>query len=120
MVKRDVVKHGAIKLHNVVPTVIVIIEKLHGNAAEQDRFVANPRSKRFVVESPVLIVVVEAIQFKVKMGDVHILPAIAVYVGSIDTHARLVTSVLASSQAGQERHILKCSVVLVEKKEIRP
>ena len=102
------------------PAVVVVIQKFHGDAAVEDGFVADAGAIRVVVEGSVMVVVVEAIQFEIEVRDVDVEPAVAIHVGGVDAHAGFVTAVLAGRHAGNERNILKGSVVLVEKKKIRP
>ena len=44
MIELNVVEHGAVQLQNVVPAIVVVVEKFHGDAAQQDRFVADSAS----------------------------------------------------------------------------
>ena len=73
-----------------------------------------------VVEGSILVVVVQAIQLEIQMRDVNVLPAIAVHVRRVDAHSRFVAAVLARRNAGNQRNILKRSIVFVEEKKIRP
>src|ERR1043165_6637239 len=54
------------------------------------------------------------------MGDVDILPAIAVYVGGVDAHSCFVPAVLACRHPRYERDVVKFSIVLVDEKKIWP
>src|SRR5450631_615337 len=107
MVEIDVVQHGAVQLQDVGPAVIVVIQKFHGDAAQQNGLVSDAGAKRLVIESTVAVVVIEAIQFEIQVGNVKVLPAIAVNVGGVNAHPSFVTSVLAGRHAGDERHVLK-------------
>ena len=102
MIELNIVDHGAVGLHDIVPAIIVIVQKFHGYATHQDRFVTDAGAIGHIGEGAVPIVVVETIQFEVQMSDVHILPAIAVHVGGIDAHAGLIASVLTHGQAGDQ------------------
>src|SRR5438477_4457668 len=73
-----------------------------------------------VFEGSIPVVVVETIQFKIKVRDINVQPAVAVYVRRIDAHARFVAAVFARRKAGDEGNILKGSVVLIEEQKIRP
>src|ERR1700683_3352213 len=120
MVEINVVEHGAVQLKNIVPAVVIVVHELHGNAAQGDSFVADAGAKRIVVEGSIFVVEVKAIQFEIEVSDVDVLPAVAVDVGGVDAHARLVTAVFAGGHAGNERDIFKRSIVIIEKKKIRP
>src|SRR5579872_5744700 len=54
------------------------------------------------------------------MSDVHILPAVAIDIGGIDTHTGLIFPIFTRGDAGDQRHIVESSIVLVNEKEIRP
>src|SRR6266853_5864383 len=75
---------------------------------------------RVVIESSIVIVAVETVQFKIEVGDVHVLPAVAVDIGGIDAHARFIAAVLAGGHSGDERDVLKRAVMPVEEEEIGP
>ena len=100
MIELNVVEHGAVELQDIVPAVVVVVEKLHGDAAQQDGLVADAGAKGVVGEGPVVVVVVKTVQFEIEMGDVDVLPAVAVDVGGIDAHARFVTAIFAGGEAG--------------------
>ena len=68
----------------------------------------------------VLIVEVETIQFEVEMGDVDVLPAVAVDIGGIDAHAGFVPPIFAGGDPGNQRNIFERSIVFVDEQEIRP
>src|SRR4029077_17736652 len=120
VVEPHVVKHGAVQLQDIGPAVVIVVEKLHRDAAQQNRFVSDAGAKRIVIEGAIVIVVVQAIQFEIKMRDVDILPAVAVDVGGVDAHAGFVAAIFAGGDSGSQRDILERSVVLVEEKKIRP
>src|SRR6266852_665976 len=120
MIKLDVVEHGAIQLKYVGPAVVIVVEKFHGDAAQENRFVADAGAIGGIIESAILIVMVKAIQFEIEMRDVDILPAIAVDVGGVDAHPCLVAAVFAGGHSRNEGDILKGAVMLVDKKKIRP
>src|SRR6202021_2335579 len=91
VIKLNVVEHGAIKLHNVGPAVIVVIEKLHRHPTEMYRLVANAGSIRIIGEGAVAVVVIKTVQLKIKMGNVDVLPAVAADIGAMETSAPLGT-----------------------------
>ena len=53
VIELHVVEHGAVQLQNVGPAVVVVIQKFHRNAAQQDGFVADAGAKGIVVEGSV-------------------------------------------------------------------
>src|SRR5258707_1051082 len=59
MIELDVVEHGAIQLQYVWPTVVIVVEKFHGDAAQQNRFVSDAGMIRVVIKSSIVIVMVE-------------------------------------------------------------
>src|SRR5450432_2737108 len=67
VVKGNVIQHGAVELQNVVPTVVVVVQELHGNAAQQDRLVPDSRPECIVIERAILIVVIEPVQFEIEV-----------------------------------------------------
>src|SRR5262249_51686216 len=73
-----------------------------------------------VSERPILIVVVEAIEFEVKMRNVNIEPAVAINIRSIDPHACFVAAVFTGRQAGNQRDVFESAVALIDEQEIRP
>ena len=120
VIELNVVEHGAVQLADIGPSVVVVVEELHGDAAQQNRFVADAGAVSGVVEGPVVVVAVEAVEFKVEVGDIEVLPAVAVHVGGVNAHARLVLAVFARGHAGGERGVLKSAVVVVEEEEVGP
>src|SRR5260370_32909637 len=54
------------------------------------------------------------------MGDVNVLPAVAVNVGGVNAHACFVAAVFAGGDAGEKRDVLKSAVVLVDEEKIGP
>ncbi len=61
VIKLDVVDHRAIDLDDVGPAVVIVIEKFHGDATEENGFVADAGAERGVGEGGVFVVGVEAI-----------------------------------------------------------
>jgi len=61
VIKLDVVDHRAIDLDDVGPAVVIVIEKFHGDAAEENAFVADAGAEGGVGESAVFVGCVEAI-----------------------------------------------------------
>src|SRR5205807_7342735 len=53
VVEIHVIEHGAVQLQNIWPAIIVIIQKLHGNAAQQDGLVADPGAIGVIVEGSI-------------------------------------------------------------------
>src|SRR5208337_3884597 len=111
---------GAVGLHNVRPAVVVVIQKLHRNAAQPHRFVPDPGGKRHVVKGAVVVVVIETIQFEVQVRDVNILPAVTVHIRGVEAHAGFVAPVFTRGYPRNEGDILERSIMLVEEKKIRP
>ena len=120
MVERDIVEHGAVELQNIVPAIVVVIEKLRGHAAQQHRFVTDARAECLIGKSAVMAVAIETVQFEVEMGNVKIHPPIAVDVGGVNAHARLVSTIFAGRHARDQGDVFKRSIVLVNEKKIRP
>jgi len=54
------------------------------------------------------------------MSDVNVEKAVTIHIGSVDSHASFVASVLARRQSGDKRNVGKRSVVIVLKQEVRP
>src|SRR5437762_13026391 len=107
----NVVQHGAVQLQDIGPAVIVIVQELHGDAAQQDGLVPYPGAIGAVIDGSIPVVVVKSIQFEIKVRDVHSLPAVAVHVRGIDAHSRLIASVLAGRPTGNGRYIPKGRVM---------
>ena len=120
MVKVNVIQHGPVQLQNVGPAVVVIIDELHGHPAQPKGLVPDSRAKCEVIESSILVVVVQTIHFEIKVRDIYVLPAVAIHVRGVDPHSSLVAAVLARRHPGHQRNILKCSVVLINEQKIRP
>src|SRR6266540_4056116 len=97
--------------------VVVIIEKLQTPAAQQ----ASCRTDlaRLVSEGKILLVMVEAEQLLIDIGNKQILPAVAVKVRGIYTHTRARRAVVSEGYACLQPNFLKGPVALVDKKEIR-
>ena len=77
--------------------IVVIIEKLQPPAAQQTSRWTN--LARLVGEGEVLLVVVEAEQLLIDVGDKQILPAVAVKVRGIHTHTRTGGAVITEGYA---------------------
>ena len=114
MIKLDVIDHRSVDLQDVRPAVVIVIDKFHGNTAQENGFVADAGAEGGVGESAVVIVVVEAIQFEIEMGDVDVLPAIAIEIGGVNPHACFVAAVFTGGDAGDERDILERAVMFVD------
>src|SRR5216110_2932899 len=108
MIEGDIVEHGAVELQNIVPTVVIVVQKLHRDSTEQHCLVSDARIECVIGESAILVVVVQTVQLKIEMGNVNVLPSIAVYVAGVNTHTSLVPSIFAGGQPGNERHIFEC------------
>ena len=63
---------------------------------------------------------IETIQLKIQVRDIEVKPAVAIHVGSIDTHSCLIAAVFARRDSRKKRDILKPAVVFVNKEKIRP
>src|ERR1700693_4069817 len=72
VIEVHVVEHRTVQLQNVRPAVVVVIQKFHGYAAQQNRLVADAGMKSVVVEGAVVIVVVQAVQLEIKVRDVDV------------------------------------------------
>ena len=120
VVKAHVVEHGAVQLQDVDPAVVVVVDELGRDPAKQPRLGADSGAIRGIGEGAVSVVVVEAVELEVEMGDVDIEQAVAVDVGGVDAHAGLVAAVLACGQPGDQRHILEGAVAIVEEEEVGP
>ena len=55
VIEMNVVHHCAVELNDVRPAVVIIIDKFHGDAAEEDGFVANAELKVASVKVPSLL-----------------------------------------------------------------
>src|SRR5215469_7630365 len=97
VIEVDVVDHRTVRLDDVGPAVVVVVDELGGYTAEEHGLVADAGAVCRVGER-----------------------AVAVYVGRIDAHARLVPAVLAGGEAGEERDVGEGPVVVVLKEEVGP
>jgi hypothetical protein len=52
VIELNIVQHGAVELQDVVPAVVVIIQKFHGHAAQQDGLVADAGANVSSVKVP--------------------------------------------------------------------
>src|SRR5579859_4668752 len=120
MVKANVVEHGAVHLADVRPAIVIVVEEFHGEAAQENCFIADARGESVIVKRLVVIIVIEPVKLEIQMGNVDIKPAVAIQIGSVNAHARFVLAVFAGRDAGAERNILESSVMLVDEKKIRP
>jgi len=59
LVQADVVDHGAVRLHNVGPAVVIVVNELCGYTAKQNRLVADSRAIGVVRKGAVCVVMVE-------------------------------------------------------------
>ena len=120
VVKTHVVQHGSIHLHNVGPAVVVIVEELGSDAAEQHRLDADSGAISRVGKSSVPIVVVQAVQLVRQVGDVNVEEAVAVHIRGVNAHSRFIAAILACRQPGDERRVGKSAVMVIEEKKVRP
>ena len=120
MIEGNIVEHGAVELQDIVPTVVVVIQKFHRYATQQHCFISDARVECVIGECSIVVVVIEPIQFEVEMSDVNVLPSVAVHVGRIDAHAGLVAPILAGGDSRHQGDVFEGSVVPVDKKKIRP
>ena len=61
VIKLNVVDHGAIDLDDVGPTVVIVIEKFHRDATQENGFIADAGAERGVGERAIFVVGIEAI-----------------------------------------------------------
>src|SRR5579864_4708546 len=54
------------------------------------------------------------------MGDVNVLPSVAIHIGGVDTHTGLVPSIFACCNSRDERNVLECAVVFIDEQEVWP
>src|SRR5437667_11738124 len=54
------------------------------------------------------------------MVDIYVQPAVPIHIRGVDTHSRLVATVLTRRHSGNQRYVLKRTVVIVKEQKIRP
>src|SRR6185369_3026364 len=87
-------------------TVIVVVEVLHAPATQQLGSAGHPVLLRNVTKRLVFVVLVNGVHFVVDVGYKKVLPAIAVDIGSIQSHARSRSSGVAESDSRLERNFV--------------
>ena len=101
-----------VDLHNIRPTVIVVIQK---SAAPRHVLVVDPHAgrERHVAEGSVAVVVIQVAGVVGKISLENVEPSVAIVIGHADAHARLLVAIFAVRHAGNHRHIRECAVMIV-------
>src|SRR6202042_2899855 len=90
VIKSHVVQHRTIQLQDVNPAVVVVVQELGRNPAQQPRLGADSGAVSVIGKGSIAVVQVQPVQFKIQMGDVHVQQTVAIYIGGIDAHSCLV------------------------------
>ncbi len=103
-----------VDLHNVRPTVVVVIEEA---AAPRHVLVVDPDARRegHVAKSPIAIVAIKVAGVVGKVGLENVEPAVAIVIGHADAHARLLVAVFAVGDARDHGHVRERAVMIVAK-----
>src|SRR6185503_14680641 len=120
VVELYVVDHCSIRLQNVRPSVVVVVDKLGRHSTEQDCFIADTGAIGHIGEGSVPVVVIEAIQLKIQVSNVDVQIPISINISGIDAHAGFIPAIFTGSKSGNQRNVLEGPVVAIFKKEIGP
>src|SRR5579863_2172427 len=115
-----VIDHGSVRLQNIRPAVVVIVDELCCNAAQKHGFVTNAGAVSDVGKRAVAIIVIEAVELQIEMRDIHVEQPVTIHVGGVNAHACLIFSVFTCGDSGDERSIREFAVFVVQEQEIGP
>src|SRR5207248_8423935 len=99
-------------------TIVIIVKKLQAPAAHKPCRLADARPPRDVVESFVMVVLVNRVAFHIYIGYEQIHPAVLVEVGRIYTHARAGSPLRAVSHTGRLADFFKSAPTPLHEKEV--
>ena len=107
-------------MQNVWPAVVVVVDKLACHTTEQHRLAPYPGAISNIRKSSISVVMVQAVKFMSKMGDVNVHQAVAIHIRGVDSHAGLIPPVLAGRQSRYERRVCERAVMIVKEQKVWP
>ncbi len=96
--------------------VVVVVEELQPPAAQEARSLADLAG--LVQEGEVFLVLVEAEEFLIDVGDEQVLPAVAVVVGGVNAHPRARRARVAEGHARGQADLLEPAAATVHEEEV--
>ncbi len=105
--------HVRLDNQQILPSIVVVVEKTHTPAGMQQRNRVQSRDGRGVIERAVFQIGVERVSLVREIGDDDVRPAVVVIVLKVHAHAGKGVAIAVESSSGSQSHFFERSVAAV-------